>query len=276
MDRFIAIGFTGGYEDLVAFAYPLGNGYRWYLPALMRFSAADSYSPFSAGGIHPYSYCAADPINHIDPTGHMHVSTYGLTIEQTLDTLAQMDARDAAGKTGRRPVAATHESPPEPRVGPNGAATAGGSRGGDASGAGAIGAHQAAGAAMPYAAGPARRMHAQTGRARAMNASVLRMPTFTEVLAAAKPEFGGARRIVRARAVGIVRALQERFPGEVRSITTLPGYRESAFIRYLGTPEYESLRSMIRRYSSAASGAVARAEWRSIAPYLGVDVSDVL
>lgn len=37
----------------------------------MRFNAPDDLSPFDGGGIHPYAYCAADPINYCDPTGHM-------------------------------------------------------------------------------------------------------------------------------------------------------------------------------------------------------------
>lgn len=51
--------------------YLLGNGYRTYNPALMRFNSPDSLSPFEAGGLNPYSYCSGDPINNIDPSGHM-------------------------------------------------------------------------------------------------------------------------------------------------------------------------------------------------------------
>ncbi|ARP91001.1 hypothetical protein CAL14_12450 [Bordetella genomosp. 9] len=64
------VAFTGMYRDPVAAGYPLGNGYRWYLPPLMRFSAPDSASPFGAGGVNPYVYCAGDPINRLDPSGH--------------------------------------------------------------------------------------------------------------------------------------------------------------------------------------------------------------
>ena len=66
----LPVGYTGAYQDRVTGDYPLGNGYRMYLPELMRFNSPDSWSPFSKGGIHPYAYCAGDPINHADPSGH--------------------------------------------------------------------------------------------------------------------------------------------------------------------------------------------------------------
>lgn len=34
-----AFAFTGTYQDKVSLGYPLGHGYRWYLPSLMRFNA---------------------------------------------------------------------------------------------------------------------------------------------------------------------------------------------------------------------------------------------
>lgn len=67
----IRIGFTGTYRDLVTFAYPLGDGYRWYLSGRMGFNVADALSPFGGGGLGPYAYCAGDPINRIDPSGHV-------------------------------------------------------------------------------------------------------------------------------------------------------------------------------------------------------------
>ena len=68
-DVFI-LGYTGANCDPVTCGYLLGNGYRMYLPELMRFSAPDSWSPFGKGGVNPYAYCEADPINHADPSGH--------------------------------------------------------------------------------------------------------------------------------------------------------------------------------------------------------------
>jgi RHS repeat-associated protein len=64
------LGFNGEWQDSVPGGYHLGKGYRMYNPALRRFTSPDSLSPFGAGGINSYSYCAGDPINHTDPSGH--------------------------------------------------------------------------------------------------------------------------------------------------------------------------------------------------------------
>jgi RHS repeat-associated protein len=65
------VGFAGGHQDPITGGYLLGNGYRMYMPALMRFSSGDSVSPFEGGGINRYAYCGADPVNNIDPSGHI-------------------------------------------------------------------------------------------------------------------------------------------------------------------------------------------------------------
>jgi RHS repeat-associated protein len=71
------LGFNGERNDPVLGNYHLGNGYRMYNPALRRFTSPDSMSPFGAGGINSYSYCADDPINNTDPTGHVGMSMIG-------------------------------------------------------------------------------------------------------------------------------------------------------------------------------------------------------
>lgn len=64
------LGFNGERLDPVSGTTHLGNGYRAYNPVLMRFDCPDSWSPFGEGGINPYVYCAGDPVNHADPSGH--------------------------------------------------------------------------------------------------------------------------------------------------------------------------------------------------------------
>jgi len=63
-------GFNGEQPDPVTGHYLLGNGYRAFNPVLMRFNSPDSLSPFGEGGINAYAYCAGDPVNRVDPTGH--------------------------------------------------------------------------------------------------------------------------------------------------------------------------------------------------------------
>jgi RHS repeat-associated protein len=64
------LGFNGERRDPQTGHYPLGNGYRQFNPVLMRFNSPDSLSPFGDGGLNPYGYCLADPVNRSDPTGH--------------------------------------------------------------------------------------------------------------------------------------------------------------------------------------------------------------
>ncbi|MCH5570997.1 RHS repeat-associated core domain-containing protein [Pseudomonas syringae] len=63
-------GFNGERPDPLTGHYLLGNGYRAYNPVLMRFNSPDSLSPFGNGGVNAYGYCAGDPVNRSDPTGH--------------------------------------------------------------------------------------------------------------------------------------------------------------------------------------------------------------
>lgn len=65
-----SIAFNGEWLDSISQGYLLGSGYRLYSPTLRRFFAADTYSPFGAGGLNAYAYCAGDPVNRVDPSGH--------------------------------------------------------------------------------------------------------------------------------------------------------------------------------------------------------------
>ena len=67
------LAFNGERPDVVTGNYHLGNGYRQFSPVMMRFCSPDSWSPFGAGGFNAYAYCAGDPANHTDPTGHRGV-----------------------------------------------------------------------------------------------------------------------------------------------------------------------------------------------------------
>lgn len=70
------IGYTGQPADPYARGYLLGNGQRLYHPALMRFCQPDGSSPFSRGGNNAFSYCACDPVNKVDPSGHSGVRSF--------------------------------------------------------------------------------------------------------------------------------------------------------------------------------------------------------
>ncbi|WP_312327489.1 RHS repeat-associated core domain-containing protein [Stenotrophomonas sp.] len=66
-----APGFNGEWLDAASGCYLLGPGHhRPYSPTLALFLAPDTASPFSAGGLNTLAYCAGDPINFADPSGH--------------------------------------------------------------------------------------------------------------------------------------------------------------------------------------------------------------
>lgn len=67
------LGFNGERPDPVTGHYLLGNGYRSFNPVLMRFNSPDSWSPFGKGGVNAYAFCRGDPINFVDPSGHVLV-----------------------------------------------------------------------------------------------------------------------------------------------------------------------------------------------------------
>jgi RHS repeat-associated protein len=71
------LGFNGERADPITGHYLLGNGYRAFNPSMMRFNSPDSMSPFAGGGLNAYAYCAGDPVNGTDPTGHFPLATLG-------------------------------------------------------------------------------------------------------------------------------------------------------------------------------------------------------
>jgi RHS repeat-associated protein len=69
------LGFNAERPDPVTGCYLLGTGHhRPFNPVLMRFICPDSWSPFREGGVNVYAYCAGDPVNRKDPTGHNWLS----------------------------------------------------------------------------------------------------------------------------------------------------------------------------------------------------------
>ncbi|VVO29874.1 RHS repeat-associated core domain-containing protein [Pseudomonas fluorescens] len=64
------LGFNGELREMHTSWYLLGNGYRPYIPRLMRFHSPDSWSPFGAGGLNAYRYCSGEPVINSDPSGH--------------------------------------------------------------------------------------------------------------------------------------------------------------------------------------------------------------
>ena len=80
------LGFNGELLDRVTGHYHLGKGYRQFNPVLMRFNSPDSWSPFGIGGLNAYAYCAGDPVNSRDPTGHFKISTLIKTMKEAAKT----------------------------------------------------------------------------------------------------------------------------------------------------------------------------------------------
>lgn len=101
-------GFTGAQPEPATGHYLLGNGYRAYNPVLMRFNSPDALSPFGEGGLNAYAYCLGDPVNRIDPTGHVGffisvtalglLSTYAGTATLIAGAVTQSSNPELSGK----------------------------------------------------------------------------------------------------------------------------------------------------------------------------------
>ncbi|MBA6111634.1 RHS repeat-associated core domain-containing protein [Pseudomonas asiatica] len=102
---------------LLWYLYLLGNGYRAFNPVLMCFQSPDSQSPFAAGGLNCYAYCAGDPVNFSDPSGHVRTrspsprrSMSPATQERiVLDALNSQPGWNPGGVKRRRLSSATQE-----------------------------------------------------------------------------------------------------------------------------------------------------------------------
>lgn len=88
-------GFNGEQPDPLTGHYLLGNGYRAFNPVLMRFNSPDSLSPFTADSLNSYAYCVGDPVNRIDPGGHLslqNAANIGLGVLGTMVNLTSIGA----------------------------------------------------------------------------------------------------------------------------------------------------------------------------------------
>lgn len=81
------LGYTGQYLDRRLQGYPLGAGYRYYSPALMRFVSSDVHSPFGKGGLNAYVYCVGNPVVLSDPTGQAPVVPRQTPVRSKLEGL---------------------------------------------------------------------------------------------------------------------------------------------------------------------------------------------
>ncbi|MGG1943897.1 RHS repeat-associated core domain-containing protein [Trinickia sp. NRRL B-1857] len=113
------LGFTGALRDAAMPGYLLGNGYRIYLPSLMRLNALDNLSPFGAGGLNAYAYSDDDPIDRMDPTGHMNIDLGELDALQSVFAHSDTRSRPPATRLDEfprdtdRPIAAENSASPK-------------------------------------------------------------------------------------------------------------------------------------------------------------------
>lgn len=98
------LGFNGQIREAKIGWYLLGNGYRAYNPCLMRFHSPDTWSPFGRGGLNPYMYCAGDPVNKSDPTGHVFFQSVISNLSTLKNTFAHRYQAQRA--VGHNPVQA--------------------------------------------------------------------------------------------------------------------------------------------------------------------------
>ncbi|MFJ2332429.1 RHS repeat-associated core domain-containing protein [Pseudomonas helleri] len=116
-------GFNGERPEPLTGHYLLGQGYRAFNPVLMRFNSPDSWSPFGEGGINAYAYCDNDPLNKVDPTGHIPafikyllrplklIKSSKKTTERINDLQRKINTRIKTNKIDTREIASLPENP---------------------------------------------------------------------------------------------------------------------------------------------------------------------
>lgn len=96
----ISCGYTGQRRSTISSSYLLGNGYRGYNPVIKRFAGQDTWSPFGLGGVNGFAYCAGDPVNRTDPSGHLFwqlfVMEFGSMMEFAGEEAAEVEVINEA------------------------------------------------------------------------------------------------------------------------------------------------------------------------------------
>jgi RHS repeat-associated protein len=114
-----SVSFCGYYKEAYG-AFALGSGYRAFCPVLLRFVGPDGLSPFGRGGINAYAYGLGNPVNLVDPDGHMPLpvallkAATGVRRSKAVvgSSVIQLPAGPiTAANAGRRPVASIAGQP---------------------------------------------------------------------------------------------------------------------------------------------------------------------
>ena len=91
---------------------------RYYHPGSGRFWSSDSFAGSPGSTLHPYLYCANNPVNRLDPSGHfslteeMHVSAFAPIVRGALQTSYGRLASGAIGGAMGAADAALHDNDP--------------------------------------------------------------------------------------------------------------------------------------------------------------------
>lgn len=100
------LGFNGERAESSTGHYLLGNGYRAYNPALMRFNSPDSLSPFGSGGLNTYMYCLGEPVSRHDESGH---TSWSLSISAVLDLVGRRVGKAVQRSSPAKSLGRHHE-----------------------------------------------------------------------------------------------------------------------------------------------------------------------
>ncbi|MCI0911265.1 RHS repeat-associated core domain-containing protein [Pseudomonas putida] len=95
-----------GFKGEVIFpgsCYYLGS-YRVYDAGLMTFCSPDDASPFGIGGPATYAFCAGDPVNYHDPSGHSRVSHFSAVVAPPIMATKEFRIAVAVGSILTAPI----------------------------------------------------------------------------------------------------------------------------------------------------------------------------